>query len=215
MSPASVLEGTGVVVIESSFMRRVLPERTSRPWPPPRGQGPTEREIVGRDIGHDGRQPRPQRARPDARQEQGEAETGIGAAVPVPLPLPHDQPVQPQPPQVVRDPPRRERLRARPSGGATCWRRSRAVKPSGSNRKTTSAQEQGEHPRVEKPQRRHALPVDDDRPMHPLHCTLGDGTVVADRLDVQQTSIGVKADLPQGGEVRQPTTDREVPGVVE
>src|SRR5258708_27201166 len=37
--------------------------------------------------------------------------------------------------------------------------------------------------------------------------------VMADSLDVEQTSIGRKADLPQGGEVLQPLTQFKVSGV--
>jgi hypothetical protein len=35
------------------------------------------------------------------------------------------------------------------------------------------------------------------------------------RLDVQQTSVGLKADRPQRGQVMQPFADVEVPGVVD
>jgi hypothetical protein len=38
--------------------------------------------------------------------------------------------------------------------------------------------------------------------------------VVADSLNVQQTSVGSEADLPQGGKVFQPLADLEVQGVV-
>ena len=39
--------------------------------------------------------------------------------------------------------------------------------------------------------------------------------IQADCLDVQQTSVGLKADRPQRGQVMQPFADVEVPGVVE
>ena len=41
------------------------------------------------------------------------------------------------------------------------------------------------------------------------------GRVVADSLDVQQTSVGLKADCPQLREVVEPSTDAEVAGVVD
>jgi hypothetical protein len=44
---------------------------------------------------------------------------------------------------------------------------------------------------------------------------LADLTVVAGVKDVKQTSIGVEADLPQGGQVEQPFADVEVTGVVD
>lgn len=41
------------------------------------------------------------------------------------------------------------------------------------------------------------------------------GTIVADSLDVQKTSVGLEADLPQGGKVVQPLANAEVAGVVD
>ncbi len=42
-----------------------------------------------------------------------------------------------------------------------------------------------------------------------------DGRVVADSLDVEETSVGVEADLPECGQVVQPFADAEVAGVVD
>jgi len=39
--------------------------------------------------------------------------------------------------------------------------------------------------------------------------------VMAESLDVEQTSVGIKADLPQGGKVSQPSSNGEVAGVVD
>src|SRR5258708_2163611 len=44
---------------------------------------------------------------------------------------------------------------------------------------------------------------------------LAECAVMADSLDVEQTSIGRKADLPQGGEVLQPLPQFKVAGVVD
>ena len=41
------------------------------------------------------------------------------------------------------------------------------------------------------------------------------GGVVADSLDVEQTSVGLKADLPQGWQVRQPFPEAEIGGFVD
>ena len=38
---------------------------------------------------------------------------------------------------------------------------------------------------------------------------------MAEALDVEQTSVGRKADLPQGGQILQPFADAEVAGVVD
>jgi hypothetical protein len=75
--------------------------------------------------------------------------------------------------------------------------------------------EQGEDPRIEPSQRRHALPVDHDRPLDACERRVADRAVVAESLDVQQTSVGVKADLPQRGEIAQPPREVEVVGVVD
>ena len=38
---------------------------------------------------------------------------------------------------------------------------------------------------------------------------------MAERLDVQKTSVGLKADLPQSGQVLQPFADMKVTGIVD
>jgi hypothetical protein len=43
---------------------------------------------------------------------------------------------------------------------------------------------------------------------------LADRAVVADPLDVEQTSVGSEADLPECGKVVKALADIEVPGVV-
>jgi hypothetical protein len=68
------------------------------------------------------------------------------------------------------------------------------------------------HPRVGEAQPGHPLPVDhdgvDDRGERPLT----GGQAVADPLDVEQTSVGLEADLPQRGQVLQPLADPKVAG---
>ena len=59
------------------------------------------------------------------------------------------------------------------------------------------------------------LPVDLDRFVDTAERVFADGTVLADPLDVQQTSIGLEADLPQSGQVTQPFADAEVARVVD
>jgi len=78
--------------------------------------------------------------------------------------------------------------RARPSRGATCWRRSR-VRPQAEEDERT---EQRQHVRAQKAERRHALAVDDDRPMHAIHGLFGHGNVVAESLDT-----GTRRDDPR------------------
>src|SRR4051794_9879467 len=59
------------------------------------------------------------------------------------------------------------------------------------------------------------LASDFDRAYHLSESILPDGAIVGDLLDIQQTSVGSKADLPQSGQVLQAFSDREVARVVD
>ena len=48
-----------------------------------------------------------------------------------------------------------------------------------------------------------------------IECILADCTVVADSLDIEKTSVGLEANLPQCGQVVQSLADLEVPSVVD
>ena len=48
-----------------------------------------------------------------------------------------------------------------------------------------------------------------------LACVFADPAIVAESLDVQETSVGLEADLPQSGEIMQPFVDLEVTRVVD
>ena len=56
--------------------------------------------------------------------------------------------------------------------------------------------------RVGKAQRRYPLGVNHERLIHLLEGGFADVSVMADGLDVQQSSVGLIADLPQGGQVQ-------------
>jgi hypothetical protein len=71
------------------------------------------------------------------------------------------------------------------------------------------------HGHVGEPQGAGALPSDLDRFVDPAERVFAEGTVLADPLDVQGTSVGVEADPPQGGQVGQPFADAEVARVVD
>jgi len=60
-----------------------------------------------------------------------------------------------------------------------------------------------------------ALTVDDDGRSDSSEGVFAAPGLVADSLDVQETSVGGEADLPQGGQVAQPFADPEVTGVVD
>ena len=59
------------------------------------------------------------------------------------------------------------------------------------------------------------LPVDVDGADHPTEVVLAESGVVAESLDVEETSVGIEANLPQGGKVSQHSADGEVAGVVD
>jgi hypothetical protein len=68
---------------------------------------------------------------------------------------------------------------------------------------------------VLKAKRRGSLFVDHMRALDRLKTLLADRAVVADFLDVEQTSVGSEADLPECGKVVQPFADLEVACVVD
>src|SRR6187455_2588015 len=75
--------------------------------------------------------------------------------------------------------------------------------------------EKGLHGRVREAQTAGSLSADLDRLIDTAERVFAHGTVLADPLDVQETSIGLEADLPQGGQVTQPFADAEVARVVD
>src|SRR5438105_467050 len=68
--------------------------------------------------------------------------------------------------------------------------------------------------RVGEGQSRSSLLVNLNRTIHTLKGGFGQHTVMADLLDFEQTSVGLEADLPQGGQVREPLADVEIARVV-
>jgi len=75
--------------------------------------------------------------------------------------------------------------------------------------------EQRLDPRVGEPQGRNPLVGDHLGALDLPQGRFAEGAVVAELLDVEETSVGVEADLPQGGEVLQPFAEGEVPRVVD
>src|ERR1700686_1406305 len=71
------------------------------------------------------------------------------------------------------------------------------------------------HARIGEAQRRGALVIYGDRPLHVLEGGFADEAVVTDALDVEQTSVGRKADLAQFREIFDAPADGEVAGVVD
>jgi hypothetical protein len=71
------------------------------------------------------------------------------------------------------------------------------------------------HARIGEAQRRRALVIHGDRSLHILEGGFADEAVVTDALDVEQTSVGRKADLAQFREIFDASADGEVAGVVD
>src|ERR1700730_622080 len=71
------------------------------------------------------------------------------------------------------------------------------------------------HARIGETQRRRASDIRGDRSLHILEGGFADEAVVTDALDVEQTSVGRKADLAQFREIFDASADGEVAGVVD
>src|SRR5437588_341249 len=71
------------------------------------------------------------------------------------------------------------------------------------------------HPRISKAQRCRTLSIDHDRSLQVLERCFADEAVVADALDVEQTSVGGKADLAQFLEILDASANIKVAGVVD
>src|SRR5512135_2884327 len=104
---------------------------------------------------------------------------------------------------------------ALPTRGAQCSRRSRAENPRGNRRKTDNALKSACPARSAKRNPTGPLSLDLNRSIDLAERVFADGAVLADPLDVQETSVGLKADPPQGGQVGQPFADAEVARVVD
>src|SRR3989304_2166935 len=75
--------------------------------------------------------------------------------------------------------------------------------------------EQGLHAWVGETQGCHALTGNPLRLVDLLKGIFSQKAIMADVLDVQKASVGLKADLPQSGQVLQPFADLKVTGIVD
>ena len=85
-----------------------------------------------------------------------------------------------------------------PSGGAT-WRAGHGGEAVGQKSEHDHGAEKGMHPRVGESQGRSTLAADDGGLADLAEGDVADGRVVADSLDVEETSVGSEADLPESG----------------
>ena len=86
--------------------------------------------------------------------------------------------------------------------------------PGGQEAKDDQDAEQRLDPRVAEAQRGCTLVIDDDGLADLVERLLADVAVRADSLDVKETSVGLKADVSQRGEVMEAFADTEVASVV-
>jgi hypothetical protein len=169
-----------------------------------------QHRIVQCFLGHDLREARAQ-----------EPIIGAGAEEERSTPLPRhpiamgpsdplDQAVQAKSPQVVRHLTRCHVVGRLPQQGGPTVPQVAVGETSGQETEHQQRAEQRLHRHVGEPQAAGALPTDLDRFIDTAERVLADGTVLADSLDVEKTSVGVEADPPQGGQVAQPFADAEV-----
>lgn len=78
---------------------------------------------------------------------------------------------------------------------------------------------EGVHERVDaavaEAEARGSLLVDDDGRRHGVQAVFPDQAVVAQRFDAQEAPVGGKADLPQGGQIAERTTNGKVVSIVD
>ena len=108
---------------------------------------------------------------------------------------PLDQAVQAQPPQVVRHLARGHVVGRLPQQGSPVVPQVAVGKTPRQQTKHQQRAEQRLHGRVGETQAAGPLPIDLDRFIDTVERVFADGTVLADPLDVQQTSVGLEADL--------------------
>jgi hypothetical protein len=163
------------------------------------------------DVG----EPRAQHAGVDAREEEGGPEPGGGDLVAVRSVDPGDEPVEPQAAELVGQAARGQCVRhdtqqAREQRAQVAIGEALGEQPEDHKRA-----EQCLDARVSEAERRHPLPVDHLRSGHRAEGVRADRAVVREPFDLEQPAVGVKADLPQRGEIREPLADPDVPGIVD
>ena len=126
-----------------------------------------------------------------------------------------DQTVQAKPVQVVGHLARGYVVRDFPQQMSPMVSQFAVGKTSGQETKHQKGAEQGLYGCVGEPQSAGSLSINLDRFINPVECVFSKGAILADPLDVQKTSVGLEAEPPQGGQVRQPFADVEVSGVID
>lgn len=160
-------------------------------------EGAAQGAVVTRHVRHHERQARSEQARVGASEEQGHAQAVGCDAI------------------SVGEPPRGQRRRGDAQEGGQRGGHVTLPPAGGHQAKQDEHAEERLDEWIGEGQGRHPLAADPGRAGEAGKRRVSDRTVVADPLDGEQPSIGVKADLPQGGEVRQAFAEPEVAGIVD
>ena len=83
-------------------------------------------------------------------------------------------------------------------------------KPFGQQTEDYEGTEQRHDVRVGETEGGHAFPLDDSGTCERQESLLSQTTVVAQSLDVKETSVGLEADLPESGKINEPLANTKV-----
>ena len=139
----------------------------------------------------------------------------MGDAIAVGSLDPLDESTQPETAELVGHPPLGEFARIEAEQWREIFAEILVGKPVGEETKDQQRAEQGMDKGVPEAHRGDALIVDDQRLREIGDNVVADRAIVADSLDAQEASVGLKADLPKCGEVLQQLADAEVASVVD
>ena len=150
-----------------------------------------------------------------AREEECDAPSTVGESVTVCLLNPFDECVEAKAAEIVSHATGAELVGGEPEQRSE-------VSPKLAIREALRLQPEDDHcgqesldARVAEAEGWGALPMGDGRATYLLERFLADDGVVTEALGVQQTPVGGEADLPQGGQIAQPSADAEVIAVVD
>lgn len=174
-----------------------------------------ERMIQRRSIWGDVGQARAQEAGIGASEEESHAPAEVGDLVTVGVRNALDQAMQAQAAQVVGQLSRGQLVWGKAQEGCEQSTQLRIGEPLGQKPKSNQGTEQSLDAWVGKAQGRNPLPGYDLRVVDLLKSLFTQQAIVADLLDVQETSVGGEADEPQSGQIFQPFADAKVTRIVD
>src|SRR5918911_2172266 len=145
---------------------------------------------------------------------QGRAQPEVSNTVAVGLGNPFNHAVPAEAPQIVGHLSLRDQVGQLPGEQRELLSQITVCEAAGNQTKPDQQMPERQHTQVGGAESRGALAVDLDRTVQPVQRLFSHGAVLAETLDLEQTSVGLKADLPQCGQITQPFADGEVSRVV-